>query len=341
MNHAVVDLDDKGLLLAADGKTSVPGHRIPQYLAGHLRVPTGATDLFLHVHGWQTTSEDAVVAATTLVRTAITHRANHPDRYPHLGHGFRPWTVIVRWDSAGPFTPDGYERIKNRAHAMSRPPGHPDGTGYAPQVIGHLLGYLDTHRGDPTATRTQQTRDGQYLHLLGHSFGGRLLCEGLQWASSTATHRTKATMGWSTPHDPARPFTVDSALILQMAAPRDILTTHFPYLFPAPGRPGAPLRGPLVLTHSKSDHATGRWHRLAEGAPGIGHSGTSTAPVPQFNTHLHAVGEPYTAADLDHRLVNIDAGRYYRAKSIITGAHSDFHHPETAHLMLSLAEHSR
>jgi hypothetical protein len=340
MNHALVDLDDRGLLLAADRKTPIPGHRIPDHLARHLRVPEQATDLFLYVHGWQTTPDDAVTAAVTLVAAAIAHLETHPALYPRLEQDFRPWTVIVRWDSASPYSRNGYKRIKERAHAMSRPPGHPDGTGYAPQVIGHLLGYLDASRGDPSATRTQQTHHGQYLHLLGHSFGGRLLCEGLQWASSTATHQATATMGWSTPHDPRRPFTVDSALILQMAAHRDILTTHFPYLFPPAGRPGAPLRGPLVLTHSQWDRATGLWHTLAEGSPGIGHSGTSTAPVPQFNTHLHSVGEPYTPADLDHRLVNVDAGRYYRAGGII-GAHSDFHHPETAHLMLSLAEHSR
>ncbi|WP_244207244.1 hypothetical protein [Streptomyces swartbergensis] len=34
-----------------------------------------------------------------------------------------------------------------------------------------------------------------------------------------------------------------------------------------------PLRGPLVLTHSRWDRATGFWHLRAEKAPGIGHSG--------------------------------------------------------------------
>ncbi|MEU4303096.1 hypothetical protein [Kitasatospora aureofaciens] len=138
---------------------------------------------------------------------------------------------------------------------------------------------------------------------------------------------------------------VDSALVFQMAAPRDAFDRLFPRLFLGPGRAGAPLRGPLVLTHSRWDRATGFWHLRAEGRPGIGHSGTGSAPVAQFSTRLRPTDSPYPHADLDHPIVNIDAGHVYRGGLATrlhpSGAHSDFQHPESAHLLLSLASHSR
>ncbi|MGW3172939.1 hypothetical protein [Streptomyces sp. NPDC001153] len=130
-----------------------------------------------------------------------------------------------------------------------------------------------------------------------------------------------------------------------MAAPRDAFDRPFPSLFPSAGRPGAPLRGPLVLTHSRWDRATGFWHLRAEGAAGIGHSGAGVAPVPQFHVRLLDVGERYPAVALDHRLVDVDASRLFRGgvrtRMAPAGAHSDFARPESAHLMLSLAAMSR
>jgi hypothetical protein len=100
-----------------------------------------------------------------------------------------------------------------------------------------------------------------------------------------------------------------------------------------------------VLTHSRWDRATGFWHLRAEKAPGIGHSGTGAAPVPQFTTHLLPTTAIYPQQSLDHRVVNVDAGWRYRGtrhnRLSPTGAHSDFLHPESAHLLLTLAERSR
>lgn len=106
-----------------------------------------------------------------------------------------------------------------------------------------------------------------------------------------------------------------------------------------------PAGGPLVLTHSRWDRATGFWHLRAEGAPGIGHSGTGSAPVPQFSTQLLGTDETYPPQTLDHRVVNINADWLYRGGRHIrlspAGAHSDFLRPESAHLLLTLAERSR
>ncbi|MFF4818600.1 hypothetical protein ACFY2K_28925 [Kitasatospora sp. NPDC001309] len=335
---ATVDLDEHGRLLVPGTTTPVPEARVADHLARHLRIPEWATDLYVYVHGWQTSPAAADRSAASLVeRAAALHRAA-PAGYPGLAAGFRPWCVVVRWPSSSLPTLHGYRRIRERAHAMSA-------RGQAGRILGHLLGYLDTGRGRPDAPRVLANRHGQYLHLLGHSFGGRFLCEAVQYAADRPAG--PPVLSWTArPGDPGRPFTVDSALVFQMAAPRDAFTRLFPRLFLGPGRAGAPLRGPLVLTHSRWDRATGFWHLRAEGHPGIGHSGTGAAPVPQFTTRLRPTDSPYPHTDLDHPIVNIDAGHRYRGSLAArrlhpSGAHSDFQHPESAHLLLSLASHSR
>jgi hypothetical protein len=212
-----------------------------------------------------------------------------------------------------------------------------EGKGHAPYVIGHLLGYLDGERGDPKGPTVLAGKSGQYLHLMSHSFGGRFLCEAVQWAAEPPP-----VLGWSTPHDPRRPFTVDSMLIFQMAAPSDAFTTYFETLFPTDNHPGAPLRGPIALTHSRWDRATGYWHLRAEKAPGIGHSGASAAPVELFSTKLLPIDATYPQLALDNRLVNVNADWLYRgARLNPVGAHSDYLYPESSHLLLTLAERSR
>ncbi|MDG9716403.1 hypothetical protein [Streptomyces sp. DH24] len=295
------------------------------------------TDIYVYVHGWQTPPATAQRRATALLTRALDLRAAHPDRYPQLTRGYRPAVVVVRWPSSSLPSLGGYRRIRDRAHAMSAA-----GRGNAPHVLAHLLGYLDAQRCDPTAPPVLANRDGQYLHLVGHSFGGRFLCEAVQWAATPDAPRV---LGWSTPALPGRPFTVDSMLIFQMAAPRDAFDRIFPSLFPSGAKSGAPLRGPLVLTHSRWDRATGFWHLRAEGSSGIGHTGAGAAPVPQFHTRLLPVHEPYRPSTLDHRLVNVDASARFRGgtrtRLAPAGAHSDFDHPESAHLLLSLAALSR
>lgn len=335
---AVVPLDERGRLLVPGSRTPVPFDRLGDQLTRHLRVPERATDLFVYVHGWQTAPATAVRSAATLLSRTRVLAAASPRRYPGLAAGYRPWCVVVSWPSSSLPTLSGYRRIRDRAHAMSAP-----GVGHAGHVLGHLLGYLETRRTRPGDPAVLATSSGQYLHLVGHSFGGRLLCEAVQWAAERPG--SPAVLGWSNPVDPRRPFTVDSALVFQMAAPRNVFDERFPTLFRNDGQPAAPLRGPLVLTHSRHDRATGFWHLRAESAPGIGHSGAGTAPVPQYSTRLRTLDEEYPLHTLDHRIVNVDAGWRYRggrARWLApAGAHSDFHHPESAHLLLSLAAHAR
>ncbi|MCX5332349.1 MULTISPECIES: hypothetical protein [unclassified Streptomyces] len=335
MIPAEIDLDEQGRLTAPGGGSLVPVPRVAEYLARRLAVPAWATDIHVYVHGWQTPPVQATRAAVQLLDMASKLYASAPDRYPGLKSGYRPWCVVVRWPSSSRPGMTGYTRIRDRAHAMSA-----EGQGHAPYVIGHLLGYMDTERVDPTGPAVLANRNGQYLHLMGHSFGGRFLCEAVQRAAEKPP-----VLGWSTPRDPRRPFTVDSMLIFQMAAPRDAFLRHFDTLFPTAAHPGAPLRGPIALTHSRWDRATGFWHLRAEKAPGIGHSGAGAAPVAQFSTRLLPSDTVYPQWALDHRLVNIDADWLYRGSRRTrlhpSGAHSDFLHRESAHLLLTLAERSR
>ncbi|MEU4731766.1 hypothetical protein [Streptomyces sp. NPDC023588] len=338
MTPTVVHLDEKGRLIPAGASAPVRPDRLAEYLAREVRIPERASDVYVYVHGWQTPAHTAARSATRLLRQAQELTAARPDLYPGLAAGYRPWCVVVCWPSSSLPGPAGYRRIRERAHAMSKP-----GTGQAGHVLGHLLGYLDAHRTDPTDAAVLRNRNGQYLHLLGHSFGGRFLCEAVQGAADTPSG--PRVLGWRNPADPRRPFTVDSALVFQMAAPRNSFDTMFPALFPTDERPAAPLQGPLVLTHSRWDRATGFWHLRAEGAPGIGHSGVGTAPVPQYSTRMLTVDEPYTRRLLDHRIVNVDADWRFRGSRVSrlspAGSHSDFHHPESAHLLASLASLSR
>ncbi|MBO7934347.1 alpha/beta hydrolase [Streptomyces sp. S9] len=324
----VVDLDEAGQLLVPTARSPrpVPARAWRSYFAEVLRPPKGVTDIVVYVHGWLTSQKSALSAATELLRLTVEQHEKHPELYGALGTAFSPWGVVVRWPSRSAATWAGYRRIRDRAHHMGT-------KGQAARVVGQLLGYLDEERGDPRAAGRLSTRDGQYLHLVGHSFGCRLLCEAVQWA---AENPRETTLGWSMPSRPCRPFGVDSMLLLQMAAPRNAFSETFTSLG------DAPLRGPVVATYSQHDRATGFWHLRAEKRAGIGHAGIGTAPAPLSGVRMLSVDEAYPLAALDHRFVNVDASEVFVGGGLSPGgAHSDHLRGETAHLLLSLASHSR
>ncbi|MFE1989731.1 hypothetical protein [Streptomyces mirabilis] len=319
-----VDLDPDGRLLetTVQGPRPVPTGRLLDHFTEELTPPSWATDLLVYVHGWQTSPESALTAVHRLLGLTAHQYDQRPELYPAL-RPWRPWTVLIRWPSRSLPSLGGYRRIRDRAHTMST-------QGHASRVIGQLLGYLDVSRSDPAAPAVLANRDGQYLHVIGHSFGCRLLCEAVQWAADEPP-----TLGWSTPQPPGRPFTVDSMLLLQMAAPRDAFAATFPAL----GK--APLRGPVVATYSQHDRATGFWHLRAEKRAGIGYAGIGTAPAPVSGIRMRATGNTYPMDDLDHRYVSVDASDVFVHGNGPAGAHSDHLRPETAHLLLALANHSR
>lgn len=333
-----VDLDDTGWLMDADTGRPVPAQGLRDYFAERLAPPHWATDIVVYVHGWQTSPQSAVRSAARLTSLAQERFRAQTQLYPQLAaHGFEPWTVVVRWPSASLPGLSGYRRIRDRAHAM----GSRTGTGHAAHVIGRLLGYLDAERPDPAGAATLANREGQYLHLAGHSFGCRFLCEAVLWAADASL---APTLSWSAAsRDRTRPFTVDSVLLFQMAAPRDAFATLFGDLARFSGDRVAPVRGPVVATYSRHDRATGFWHLRAEGKPGVGHSGIDPSTTPVFETPLHPTSEPYALSSLDHGFVSIDATGFYTRNRHLNpaGAHSAHLCPESAHLLVSLADLAR
>ncbi|MFE5855770.1 hypothetical protein ACFQ61_21505 [Streptomyces sp. NPDC056500] len=320
----IVDLDESGWLL--DGGEPVAADRLDEHFAAVLTPPSWASDIIVYVHGWQTAPDAAAAAANRLLALADEQYESRRALYPALAARFAPWLVLLRWPSrSGPHL-GGYRRIRDRAHALSGESGH------AGRVIGQLLGYLDSQRADPVAAPVLANRAGQYLHLVGHSFGCRVLCEAVQWA---ADDRPGGTLGWSRPGPAGRAFTVDSMLLLQMAAPRDAFATTFTALA------DAPLRGPVVATYAERDWATGLWHRIAEQRRGIGSQGIGTAPEPVSSIRMRPASEAYDLTALDHWFVSVDAGAVFTAGRGPSGSHSDHLRAETAHLLLSLANHSR
>jgi esterase/lipase superfamily enzyme len=323
--HAVVDLDERGDLLDPDTGAAVPAAAAGDFLARHLHVPQDATDIVVFVHGWRNTRAQALARATRFFSLVEAAYAADPRRYPTLG-AWRGHYVAVRWPSTSDPFLTGYRRVRERAHAMTT-------TGHAGQVLGQLLGYLNSRRRTPGRPPTLRGAGGQYLHCVGHSFGGRFLTEAVQAAAG----ERPAVLGWNRA-DPRYPYTVDTLLVFQMAAPPAIFADRFARILH-----DAPINGPVALTSSRADRATGLWHRLAEGAPGIGFAG-ATAPAehiaaaPLLRSH-----EPYSRAHFGERIVNVDAtwrfrrGRWWHP----SGAHSDFQHPESAHLLLSLAGFAR
>lgn len=207
-------------------------------------------------------------------------------------------------------------------------------SGYASEVISQLLGYLNTQRRIPqTGPGVLQTAGGQYLHCIGHSFGGRFLCQAVQEVRPAGP----PTLAWDWGSE-EYPYTVDSLLIFQMAARPDIFASEFRPLLAT-----SVINCPITLTFSSSDRATGLWHQLAEGKRGIGHVG-ARSPAEQIKTSpLRPISEDYSRDDLLARIVNINASRYFRRGrwSLPQGAHSDIVHPESAHLYLTLAALAR
>ncbi|WP_067463873.1 hypothetical protein [Actinomadura macra] len=319
----LLDLDARGSLLDPETGRPVGARAVPDTLHRHVRVPREATDVVVFVHGWRTSQRKA----RRFFDGVRSRWETAPDRYPALA-AYRPYNVIVRWPSMSAWNRLGYERIRDRAHAMTT-------QGEAATVIAQLLGYLNRNRRPPARGPARlRSATGQYLHCAGHSFGGRFLCQAIQEA---ADPRRPPTLDWPW-RDAAYPYTVDSLLVFQMAAPPDAFATAFPRLLG-----DAPINCPIVLTRSDSDHAAGLWHRKAEGTPGIGSVGAEAPAGEITSIRLRPANEDYRRADLGSRIVNVDASwRYRRAGGLsFTGAHSAFWHVESMHLFLSLVALSR
>ncbi|WP_328351743.1 alpha/beta hydrolase [Streptomyces sp. NBC_00445] len=324
----LLDLNDTGHLLDPEHGAPVPSEQVPAVIEKHLRLHEETTDIFLYVHGWRTSNDKAEKAAARLFQLVEDLAEQQPHAYPHISP-FRPQYVCVRWPSGSAATKTGYRTIRDRTAAMAH-------CGHASQVLAAVLGYFNERRTLPEAgPDVLRSSYGQYLHAVGHSFGGRFLTHAIEQASNRLTDGPD-TFAWPWKSD-TYPWTLDSLTVFQMAVPADAFTTA-PY---ARLLDDSVLNAPVTMTFSPHDRALGLWHRQTEdGHNGIGFLG-ATGP----QQHLHTMPLQLTTdsyAFPASRLINIDAGAYYRSSPLrIEGAHSDYFRPESAHLLLSLANHAR
>ncbi|HET6354882.1 hypothetical protein [Streptomyces sp.] len=324
----VLDLNTEGKLLHPSNRTPLTAEEIPPEVERHLRLDPKTTDIFLYVHGWRTKPDGAAEAAQRLFTLTEDLLEQQPHHYPRL-RPFHPRYICVRWPSHSAPTPSGYRTIRDRAASMSDP-------GHAPRVLAAILGYYNKHRHTPEpGPDTLRTAKGQYLHAIGHSFGGRFLTHAIAQASNKLSQGPH-TLGWAWRNN-AYPWTLDSLTVFQMALPHDAFAQQ-PYSRLLADNV---LNAPIAMTFSPYDRALGLWHRRTEDQKdGIGYNGATT-PIEHLHTlPLHTVADPYEFPA--SRLINIDASSRYRSSPLkIEGAHSDYFHRESAHLLLSLANQAR
>ncbi|MET9446943.1 serine-threonine protein kinase [Streptomyces cinerochromogenes] len=187
----------------------------------------------------------------------------------------------------------------------------------------------------PLLGRLAQAAPGVRVHLVGHSFGGRLVAFALRGL-------------------PRGVDTVKSVTLLQGAFSHYAFAARLPH---APDRSGA-LRdlqrrvdGPLVCCYSHFDAALGTFYPLASRLAGDDRScaGNEIAAVlgPRWGAMGHdgvqavrGTARLDLAAALDGRLpasgcVNVDAAAVVRRGGAPTGAHSDIVHPELARVVVA------
>jgi hypothetical protein len=102
-----------------------------------------------------------------------------------------------------------------------------------------------------------------------------------------------------------------------------------------------PLCGPIVLTTSTSDTALCTWHSVSEGETGIGCAGAIEPQERIGSINLLTVGTPYPDTAFSKDITNVNASACFTGGGWIEGAHSQFWHTETMHLIASVVEQVR
>lgn len=330
-NFFMLYLDVSGRFLDPDHESDgepriVEAAELPVFLKNSIELPKGVTDVFVWLHGWQNDETRALATAKRLFANLTDWFAREHSRYPKLGT-VKPAFVAVHWPSTSLPTRSGYVKIRNRAKAMTT-------QGEAEFFLASLLGYLD--EGNQRAPERRQVllaKAGFYVHCLGHSFGGRFLAAAIQAAAtpSAQTRKVLAAVRRETPFA----FNADSLCVLQMAAGRSSFQTDFAALLQGP------LCGPIVLTNSTHDKALCDWHRVSELELGIGCQGALEPHDRIKSIAMRPVEQPYADDDFIKDITNVNASKYYDHGGWIEGAHSDFWHTETVHLIASVVEQVR
>jgi hypothetical protein len=329
-----VDLPESARSVS-DG-TPISAEALPEFLSRRIYLRKGVTtDVFVWVHGWRNPLGRAIATARRLfgnLNAAIVQSTKGK------ATSMVPAFVAVQWPSSSSPTPAGYEKIRDRAARLTD-------KGDAEFFLASLLGYLEGRNERTKGGKVLKARGGYYVHCIGHSFGCRFLTAAIRAAGHPQARTltlsralgVKERRTLSVRSERLFEFTVDSVCFLQMAAPAAGFSDQLTLLADE-----SPLRGPVALTHTQSDRATCFWHKRAEGEFGIGCEGARKPARFIGRTVLRPPNQPYTAEDFSNLIVNIDANAVYTDGGLRPeGAHSDLWHPETIHLILTLADRAR
>ncbi|AVV43524.1 serine-threonine protein kinase [Streptomyces sp. ID05-04B] len=236
-----------------------------------------------------------------------------PEPGPETGPGVAEFSLPNLWDGA-------HELLRQATYyAMKRRAGTVGERGLGP-FVGRLAAVAPAVR----------------VHLVGHSFGGRLVSFALRGL-------------------PEGVRTVKSVTLLQGAFSHYAFAARLPH----DARAGGVLQGqqhrvdgPLVCCHSSFDAALGTMYPLASRMAGdargaveefgvgsvlgakwgaMGHDGVQAVPGTRACTLAEALAGPLPASGC----VNVDAAAVVRRGGAPAGAHSDIVHPELARLVLA------
>jgi hypothetical protein len=297
---------------------------LERFLKRTITLPKGVTDVFIWVHGWQNDELRAVSTAKRMFANLADWFAREAGRYPRLGTVV-PAFVSVHWPSSSLPTLSGYKKIRDRAKQMTT-------QGEAEFFLASLLGYLDLGTQRSSGRKVLRAKDGFYVHCLGHSFGGRFLSAAIKAAATPVVRERKILAAH---RETGLAFNVDSLCVLQMAAGHKAFLSEFEALL------NGPICGPIALTTSTSDTALCTWHSVSEGEPGIGCTGAVEPHERIGSINMLTVGTRYPDTAFSKDITNVNASEYFRGGGWIEGAHSQFWHTETMHLIASLVEQVR
>ncbi len=199
-------------------------------------------------------------------------------------------------------------------------------------------GVVGQHGLGPLLGRLLAENDALHIHLVGHSFGARLVSYSLLGLPDTVAGRPP----------------IAGLTLLEGAFSHYAFADALPF---APDRGGAlkgqeaKVSGPVVACYSQYDGAVGTFYPLASMTArddaaafsdvmarwgGMGHDGHQPRSSLVGPVDLADAGTPYTFPAT--KLVNIDAARVVKKGSPPSGAHSDIVHDELAWVVLSAGE---
>ncbi|MBR0845460.1 hypothetical protein JQ607_35170 [Bradyrhizobium liaoningense] len=320
-------LDETGRFLDigdanSDDTRPVEPDELERFLKRTIILPKDVTDVFVWVHGWQNDELRAVSTARRMFANLASWFTHQSARYPKLGKVV-PGFVAVHWPSSSLPTLGGYKKIRDRAKYMTT-------QGEAEFFLASLLGYLDAGNQRSAERKVLRAKDGFYVHCLGHSFGGRFLAAAIKAAATPQKRKILAAH-----RETGSAFNVDSLCVLQMAAGSKAFGTEFEALLQGP------ICGPVVLTTATSDTALCSWHAMSEGEAGIGCTGAIEPGARIGSINLLPIAQSYSDNAFSKDITNVNASRYFTGGGWIEGAHSQFWHEETMHLIASLVEQVR